>query len=335
MTLRRGGLTGLRRGEFAWLVPRDCDAATHGCALERSLPAIARDVSDLRAGQSCQTTATIAPAGLGMSPAAVLNTRLDIYPGSETKTDPAFQPSPHALSGLVRAPDAAPDACDFAGAEGGALLLPDNPFLGPERHPPNGSAPLDHMGYPRDNCAYSTQSGGTPADDCGLSGAALGSGVWDLPAYMAFHHPGVAVTSGRYNLCPAGGCGLGADSDVDLDADGRLSRWEVYAWERRGTLPRVGRPRCFAAGAPPMAPFDARRHPDRRLIGALVANCNALAPKPEDTVRLAGGESAVTLFLSEAAGELANDALYVEIVDPVAIAGPAPLRGSDRIVLRE
>lgn len=341
ITLRLGAPSGLRRGDFAWIQPRDCDATTHTCALEPSLPAMAAHVSDLRAGEDCRTAATLAPPGLGMTPAIVLNTRLDIYPragAGSGSADVAFQPSPHALSGLVRAADAPPGACDFAGGEApasGALRLPDRAFLGPDRHAPNGAAPLDHVGYPRDNCAYAIESGGGPADDCRLGASPLGTGVWDLPAYMAFHHPGTAVATTRYNRCAAGGCRIGADGDVDLDGDGRLSRWEVHAWERRGALPRLGRPRCFAAGAPPLPPFDAARHADRRLIGALVANCNALSPRAGETVRLAGGDSGVALFLSEAVGEIGAEALHAEIVDAAAIAGLAPLRLSDRIVLRE
>ena len=89
-------------------------------------------------------------------------------------------------------------------------------------------------------------------------------------------------------------------------------------------------------------PADSPRVGDRRLLGALVANCGAIAadlgadaltgaaPLP-----LAGGASAVNLFLTEAVGELAPDALYAEIVAPEAVAGAKPLVAADRVVLRE
>ncbi|MFQ5467477.1 MAG: hypothetical protein ACE5DS_05005, partial [Kiloniellaceae bacterium] len=178
-----------------------------------------------------------------------------------------------------------------------------------------------------------------PPPGSGLStGSPLGTGIWDLPAYLAFHHPGIGFESAGFNRCAGAGCRLGDDGAVDLDGDRRLSRWEVYRWELGGRPPTLGRAQCFAAGGAslPLAPFDPARDGDRRLLGALVVNCGAVAAAPAGLgVPLAGGDPAVALFLSEAAGELSPDLLYGEFVAPSAIGGPPPLKVRDRLVLRE
>ncbi|RMD61891.1 MAG: hypothetical protein D6826_08725, partial [Alphaproteobacteria bacterium] len=277
--------------------------------------------------------------------------RLDVYPGAGGfDDDPDYQPAPNFLSGLV--PQSTPlDACTFDPEGGGSLTVAQNPYLGPGRHPPNGTAPLDHMGYPRDTCAYPAADGSAPPHNCIAvppagsdlaPGTALGTGQWDLETYLAFHHPDVAFPGAGFNVCASNSCRLGDDATVDRDGDGRLSRWEVYRWEATTDHPpRLGRAQCFAAGvALPQPPFDPARRPDRRLLGAVVVNCNAAAASgvvalERGGVPLAGHDPVVNLFLSEAAGELAADHLYLEIVPAAAIDGVPALRRRDRVVLRE
>lgn len=348
MTLRTGAAPG--PGAFSWAASVTCDPALESCDIATDTSAVAMGLAQVLPNQACQEPAHGAPAAASDLGAAI-NMRLDIYPGAAAALDPETQPSPNFLSGLVPAPGAvvggALQACDFPGA----LVHPARPFLGPNRHPPAGSAPLDHMGYPRDNCAYPRADGSAPPDNCmavpppgGPGGQALGTGVWDLPAYMAHHHPTLDVTGWDFNTCPMGACDLAGDGGVDRDKDRRLSRWEVYAWERTAASPRFGRPQCFGGGSAvlPQAPADSPRASDRRLLGAVVANCRAIAAgfgaqalTDGQAVPLASGMSNVTLFLNEAAGELAPDALYVEIVDPTAIAGTRPLVLRDRVVLSE
>ena len=131
---------------------------------------------------------------------------------------------------------------------------------------------------------------------------------------------------------------------MDLDGDRRLSRWEMYRWETRDHLPDFGRPQCFGGGAArlPQPPATDPRVPDRRLLGGVVVNCGALARTGraiEDVVDLHAGlarpDPVVTLFLTEAMGELAPDAVYAEIVGPAAIKGPPVAVSRTRIVLNE
>ncbi len=334
-------------GAMAWLANVTCDPADDTCATEGEPEAVAGRLGRVLAAPSCVAEASVSPATTG-DLAAAINTRLDIYAGPDLALDPNFQPSPNSLSGLVPQGGAI-SACDFPGALGPAA----QPFLGPGRHAPLGTVPLDHLGYPRDNCAYPRADGSASADNCmaispvgaGLpAGRALGTGDWDLPAYMAHHHGGLDLAAWSFNACPAGDCRLGTDDRVDLDGDGRLSRWEVYSWERAGHPPVFGRPQCFGGGTAslPQAPADSPRASDRRLLGALVANCRAIvaafgsdALRGAGTVPLAGGAPTLSLFLSEAVGELAANAIYVEIVGPQAVGAAPPLVARDRVVLRE
>ncbi len=350
ITLRTGTAAGA--GAMAWLSVVTCDAVDHSCNAAAGTGAVADALARVLPAQACMDAATISQATTG-DLAAAINTRLDIYSEPGPSRDPAFQPSPNFLSGLVPQAGAVVDGeladCSFPGA----LVPAAQPYLGPGRHPPFGTAPLDHVGYPRDNCAYPLAGGGAPADSC-MAGApggselpggqALGSGDWDLPAYMAFHHPSLDFAGWSFNACPTGGCRLGGDNAVDLDENNHLSRWEVYKWERNGPAPNFGRPQCFGAGTAvlPQAPADSPRASDRRLLGALVANCQAIATafgagvfSAESVLPLAGGASTLSLFLSEAVGELAPGVLYAEIVAPVAVTGVPPLVTRDRVVLSE
>ncbi len=350
ITLRSGVAPGA--GAMAWLAVVSCDPADDTCTAATGTGALADALGRVLPVQSCIGDAPLSPAATGDLVAAI-NTRLDIYTGPGPSLDPEFQPSPNYLSGLVPQPGAVAGggllACDFPGALGPAA----QPFLGPGRHPPLGGEPLDHVGYPRDNCTYPLAGGAAAPESCmaippsgsGLpAGKALGTGDWDLPAYMAFHHPALEFAGWSFNTCPLGVCRLGGDSAVDLDENRQLSRWEVYIWERKGHPPNYGRPQCFGGGtaALPQAPADSPRAADRRLLGAVVMNCQAIATafgagvlSTEAVLPLASGTSTLNLFLSEAVGELAPGALYAEIVGPAAVTGAPPLVSRDRVVLSE
>mgnify|MGYP002622174714 FL=1 len=340
------GLTlgsGSNPGDFVWAARLDCDPASDACTVNTDGDAVADELASVLPQESCQASVRGTDLGTGDLAAAV-NTRLDIYTRTGDTLDSGLQPSPNFLTGLIPAAGAvlggALLTCDFPGA----LEPPAQPYLGPGRHAPHGFAPLDHLGYPRDNCAYPRADGSAPPDNCIIAsgGSTLGTGAWDLPAYMAHHHPGLDFSAWSFNACPASACGLNGDNGVDLDSNGRLSRWEVYRWELNGNPPRFGRPQCFGGGTAPLPapPADSPRASDRRLLSAAVANCGAIAAtlgagalSDGRSLPLAGGDAVLHLFFSEALGELAPNAFYAEIVDPKAIAGPAPARVRDRVVL--
>jgi hypothetical protein len=332
-------------GDFIWAASLECDPASDSCAVKTDGVAVADELASVLPPESCQASVRGTSLGAG-DLATAINARLDIYARAEDALDAGLQPSTNYLTGLIPADGAVIDgsllACDFPGA----LEAPLQPYLGPGRHAPHGAVPLEHLGYPRDNCAYPGAGGSAPPDDCMATGGgrALGTGVWDLPAYMAHHHPGQDFSSWSFNACPSAGCGLNGGTAEDLDGDGRLSRWEVYRWELAGNPPRFGRPQCFGGGTVPLPapPADSPRASDRRLLSAAVANCGAIAATlgagaltDGQALPLARGDAVLHLFLSEAVGELAPNAFYAEIVDPKAIVGPTPVRVRDRVVLHE
>ena len=232
-------------------------------------------------------TGTITAAG------RMLNMRLDIYPKGgniDYVTLPNYRPSVNALSGLIDDPGAPAGDCDYNivanGPNTGALMKPAQPYLGatedgsetllgddtvpapapfpnsahtPRHVPPAIPGdpfvpPIDHMGFPRDECAYLDVNGipvvnaddvdgdnygdhciFAPDPNLGITaGEQVGSGIWDFNTFWEYHHPGGYRPANPFDC--AGevpkGCSLGNGANevnVDLDPDygdgnGRISR---------------------------------------------------------------------------------------------------------------
>lgn len=74
---------------------------------------------------------------------------------------------------------------------------------------------------------YSAASQGFPLDNCQLNGLAgcqsFGDGVWNFNQYMADVHPGASING------------------IDANNDGRITRHEVYNWERSDASRTVSR----------------------------------------------------------------------------------------------
>ncbi len=145
--------------------------------------------------------------------------------------------------------------------------------------------------------------------------------------------------------CDAAGCDLGAGLvDVDDpangygDVNGRISRWEVYNYEMTdypNNLPEFEYSMCYYEPPDPAAP-------DRRVLGVAVGNCNAIiaagggiGKNKNKPLPLAGTTPAVNVFLSEAIGELTDNAWYGELIDPAGGNGAniTAVNLVDRIVL--
>ena len=89
-------------------------------------------------------------------------------------------------------------------------------------------------------------------------------------------------------------------------------------------------------------PPPAEVAPNRRVLGVAVANCNAITAagggigkNKNKPLPLAGTTPAVNVFLSEAIGELTDNAWYGELIDPAGAAGEnlTAVNLVDRIVL--
>lgn len=333
--------------------------------------ALAQVVTPQTCGPDAQIT--LGPTAPG-DIAERINVRLDIFAAGLDRGDVNLQPAVNTIKGLVLPPGWAPGTgqCRYATVGGIAdpsisdWLPPANAYDGPGLHAnltdPAGANynPIDTMGYPRDACAYSGSQvdvavfgpiqGGVagclylpPPGDPTPPGAQVGSGQYDLATYLAVHHPGVSEADLITD---------GADLPNSLlpfrAPDGRISRWELYTWEKRsvaGTYPNLpagGAPKCYRPGETlgvgytlPEPP--AVNQPDRRLLLAAVVN-TASAGGAQTQAPRAAPVGSVAIFLTEPVGTFVPDGIYGEIVDPRALgdgtgAGFALFR--DRVVLVE
>jgi len=370
ITLRQHtGSGSLAPGEWGLLTLDVVDPLNGTSAIVSDANALSAALAGVVTPQTCAPDGrvTIGPAG----PADVadrINVRLDIFATGLDRNDPDMQPAVNAIKGLVLPPGWVPGTgqCRYTTVGGvpdpGASdwLPPANPYDGPGLHAnlidPGGASynPIDTMGYPRDACAYP----GSQVDEAVFgpvengvagclflppSGAQVGSGQYDLATYLAVHHPGLSEAD-----LIADGADLPNALVPFQGPDGKISRWELYTWEKRGiaggypNLPVGGAPQCYRPGetfgtdyALPEPP--AVNQPERRLLLAAVVNC-ASAGGAQTTALRATPMGSVAIFLSEPVGSLFPDGMYGEIVDPRSLgdgtgAGFALFR--DRVVLVE
>ena len=392
----KGGGGHLIPGEFAWLQPVVCTIAADGtetCVPEPGANSLCEALAQVDPPESCVGNTVVLQTGTITAVGRCINMRLDIYPSNgpiNFAADPDYRPSPNPLTGVARDPSGNPGQCDFnpVGAGGGALKkmvnIPMPEYKGELKtnggvlpmHVPTFNAGtgtydfdpvIDHMGYPRDRCAYVDENDvpiadtmevdeeffysdhcifAPPASSGITAGEQVGSGWWDFDTYWDYHHPGETRPMDPFTcVLEADGCTLGSGAtavDVDTqpygDGNGRISRWEVYNYEIDTTLlPNFQYSMCYEN--PPPAPVA----PNRRVLGVAVANCNAIiaagagiGKNKNKPLPLAGTNPAVNVFLSEAIGELSDNAWYGELIDPAGADGDSTLTSvnkRERIVL--
>ena len=381
----KGGGGQLIPGEFAWLAVVVCGADPDdpdSCEIKKGAAELGEALAQVNPPQACVGNTVMLQTGTITNVGRMINMRLDIYPnGGATDYESLenYRPSPNPLTGIARDPGGNPANCDFNPVgSGGALKkmgqLGMDQYLGELRsdgspmHVPAGAdftPPIDHMGYPRDRCAYVDETGAPVVDDFDVdnhisgygdhciyappagsgitAGEQVGSGWWDFDTYWDYHHPGENRPGNPFD-CALTGCELGAGNvDVDNapygDGNGRISRWEVYNYELTDypdNLPDFQYSMCY--DNPPPAPVS----PDRRSIGIAIGNCNAMidagggiGKNKNKPLPLAGTNPAVNVFLSEAIGELTDNAWYGELIDPAGADGAnlTSVNLVDRIVL--
>ena len=234
--------------------------------------------------------------------------------------------------------------------------------------------PIWAMAYPKDACNYlpvNTSQGvygpvtGNPAGclfkvppgNPGVpEGEQIGAGQWDIQVYLDVYHPGM-IEADVVTPCVADPDDpMCADKPNSLDPviprDGRISRWELYNWEKRydaltDSYPNMAfeeEPLCYRAPdvfptdyTLPEAPAGANT-PDRRIIVMAVVNCAAMGGGRR-TVPRTEPHGNVAVFLTEPMGLTLPDTLYGELVDPRGLGigdvdtNPTLIR--ERIVLIE
>jgi Flp pilus assembly protein TadG len=376
ITLRQyAGPGSLAPGDWGLLTLDVVDPVAGSTATVGDASALGLVLADVVTPQTCAADGRVT---IGPPPpediADRINVRLDIYAAGIDRGDADLQPAANVIKGLVLPPGwtSSADQCRYTTVGGipdpGASdwLPPANPYDGPGLHAnlsdPGGAGynPIDAMGYPRDACAYPPSQvdesifgpvqGGLagclylpPPGDPTPPGIQVGSGQYDLDTYLAVHHPGQSEAG-----LIADGADLPNALEPPISPDGRISRWELYAWETRnigGTFPNLpvdGAPRCYRPGETFAADYalpepPAVDQPDRRLLLAAVVNC-ASAGGAQSIALRAGPVGSVAIFLIEPVGSLVPDGLYGEIVDPRSLGdgtGTGFALYRDRVVLVE
>ena len=207
--------------------------------------------------------------------------------------------------------------------------------------------PIRTMAFPNDYCAYlASEVDATVitvikgAEGCRPSegGLHMGSGQWDRQTYLDVYHPDLEVID---LLCdadfsdPYSPCADLPNVPGELP-DGKLSRWEVYNWEKKTdaiaamieypNMPQKGKPRCYKGSDQvmgdtidgyvlPEAPAVAATI-DRRIIVMAVVNCIGWDVKGKTDMGRAPGDSHIGVFLTEPMGLTEKDSLIGEVVDP-------------------
>jgi Flp pilus assembly protein TadG len=234
---------------------------------------------------------------------AGVNVRLDIYKSPLNQSDPLIgPPAKNVVSGWTQKKN--PDTNCNPG-----LRNVTDTYTGP----PDTTAEL--MPYPRDNCFY----GATPTCQ------RFGNGVWDRTTYCAVNHPGgicpPLVTTGlketatRYGLyraeieqyAPGNNTMPNNPLDPGMSGSGQsTSCYKGLTWDQIPLGADVRSP-----GFDPAGPSF-----DRRVLTAAVVNCKAIHFKGRKTVPVAKW---VLMFLTEPAGYVDNQDLFLEVIRTVDI----------------
>jgi len=218
--------------------------------------------------------------------------------------------------------------------------------------------PIWAMAYPKDACNYTisdtdetefeTAIGGingplqsgvggclfkAPPGDSTPEGDQIGSGQWDIQAYLDVYHPSRMeqdfVSPCNVDLSDPMCADLPNSLDPPLPRDGKISRWELYNWEKRyeaatNTYPNMAfeeEPICYRGGESFTTDYNLPEAPaaltaeDRRIVIMAVVNCAAMGGGRR-TVPRAKPHGEVAVFLTEPMGYTMPDTLYGELVDP-------------------
>ncbi len=225
--------------------------------------------------------------------------------------------------------------------------------------------PIRTMAFPNDYCSYpaaavdpsvagSVKKGveGCMPSEGGLH---MGSGEWDAQTYLDVYHPDLLVSDLECDVDPIDPLCADLPNQPGQNPDGKLSRWELYQWEKKTELvgavteypnmPQKGKPRCYKAPDVmgedyllPEAPAISSTL-DRRIIVMAVVNCVAWDVKGKTSMERTKPDSHIAIFLTEPMGLTEKDSLNGEVVDPrglgISETEVQPLLVRERILLIE
>ena len=227
-------------------------------------------------------------------------------------------------------------------------------------------SPIRAMAYPKDACnylpvdtdetVYGPVIGGGPAGclfkvppgNPGVpQGRQMGTAQWDIQIYLDVYHP-------DWDEAALIADGADAPNSINppIGPDGKISRWELYSWEKEydavtDSYPNMAfeeEPVCYRAGelfpdnySLPEPPASASK-PDRRIMVMAVINCAAMGGGKR-TVERTEPHRNVAVFLTEPMGYTVPDTLFGELVDPMGLGlgnvDETPTLIRERIVLIE
>ncbi|MCZ6815475.1 MAG: Tad domain-containing protein [Planctomycetota bacterium] len=306
-----------------------------------------------------------------------INVRYDLYWDDADRDDSSLQPSPVVGKGLVVPPgwDPEKDTCKFNPASSkGDWNKPVDAYIGPGKHTPEPdgaggnlvdgttgmgvmNSPIQAMAYPKDACTYKAADvdsgypvvGGTESCLFSDGGEQIGTGQWDGQTYLDLYHPGMIEDSFLLPLCGPGTCAdLPNSLDPFIGPDNKLSRWELYNWEKKfdgTTYPNMAyeaEPVCYKPGKKLNEDYSLPEDPslvgalDRRIIIMAVVNCISMDGGRTQVPRTEPHD-AVAVFITEPMGYTVPDTLFGELVDPNGLNfdNVMQTRIRDRILLLE
>ncbi|MFQ6017191.1 MAG: hypothetical protein ACE5KF_03265, partial [Kiloniellaceae bacterium] len=229
--------------------------------------------------------------------------------------------------------------------------LPDYPRMGLVESTDLPGVYIRAMAYPKDTCNYTlsdtddpsfTAANGVsirhgpggclfkvPPGDKTPEGRQMGTGQWDIQTYLDVYHPGMTEAD---LLDPTGPNYADRPNSPTIGPDGRISRWELYVWEKEydpatGSYPNMAfeePPVCYRGGAELTVDYDLPEPPavaatvDRRIMIMAVVNCAAMGGGRR-TVDRTKPHGNVAVFLTEPMGYTVADTLFGELVDPLGL----------------
>jgi hypothetical protein len=246
----------------------------------------------------CQSTGEVKTEPGNKNVTDAINTRLDVYGGSPTTSDPSVCntsdgtgcPAKNARKDLVvditpggngqpvilredsgtvlHTPPTLADG--IAAADAAGLVCPADPKAAGHVFKLAKSSPI---GFNRDTCHYDNSCGN------------FGDKLWDRTAYLAANHPGVTASAIATAL-------------ANGSTGANLTRYDIYQWEMADPANRMGNRRVVSFDAPkvtgggtkhaypvsvqcsyPAVKYGSTAYPaqkDRRILPIVAANCAAL-----------------------------------------------------------
>ena len=371
----------LAPGEMGFLALNVYDPKTNTVKVVKGAKNLMDALAAIQSNEVCTGNLVTTEPGNMTSLDRFINMLYDLYWDDDDRNDSNLQPAPVVGKGLVVPPgwDPEKDTCRFNPASSkGDWNKPVEAYIGPGQHKmvdiaPNDDVPDEHpvdpdmgltdpliqaMAYPKDACTYKaadvdagyTVVGGTESCLFSDGGEQIGTGQWEAQTYFDLYHPGETPDTLLDQDDPDYAADLPNSLDPFIGPDGKLSRWELYNWEKRFDLatdsyPSMAydeEPVCYKPGKKLNVDYNLPESPssigaiDRRIMVMAVVNCASMDGGRTQVARTEPHGS-IAVFITEPMGYTIPDTLFGELVDPngLNVNNVTLRRIRDRILLLE